>query len=499
MWFLSSDEGRDDDDSAVVLFAVGGGETVDAVHEPGDGLAWGFLRDAGFHEAVLDALDAELLAGRVFRFVDAVGEHDERHLRAELGVEGVVFGELGREQAEAGAVRIDAADVVADVEDQLGVSGAGVFDRVFLLVQQADGERDVAAVAHVAEKIVVQLEEHGFQCGEVRDVGADETARHGHDEACRDALAAGVADHHEQAVGVDLDEVVEIAADLLRGAGHRLNGESAPLRTVGREQGTLERAREFEFLRDALLLAEAVVHLQDVAGKDDRGGEKGQAVDLLLREELAVRRGTVRCADDAEEVFLVDHGNREERFHGLGMRDLREERMPRVADEQGFVREDRREDEVGEVFRRVGLHFVPGFGIVQVAGQGTRELERVMRGHAGREERAVAVQIHADGIGLNEVGQVLCRNAHPFAFVFGLADAAREHVQVAAGLRVRVHGAFQLAAEQGDPDALVQRDQPDDEQQNDQTGNKPEHETNSTKIQISFNYTPSKRFLQPQN
>ena len=93
--------------------------------------------------------------------------------------------------------------------------GTRVFERVLLLVQQADGERDVAAVAHVAEEVVVELEEHGFQRGEVRDVRADEAARHCHDEACRDALAAGVADHHEQAVGVDLDEIVEVAADLL--------------------------------------------------------------------------------------------------------------------------------------------------------------------------------------------------------------------------------------------------------------------------------------------
>ena len=178
---------------------------VDTVHDLRDSLAGGFLRDAGFHEAVLDALDAELLPLGVFRFVDAVREHYERHLRAKLGVERVVFGELGREQAEAGAVRVDAADVVADVEDQFGMSGAGVFDRVFLLVQQADGERDVAAVAHVAEEVVVEFEEHGFQRGEMGDVCPDDAARHGNDEARGDALAAGVADHHEQAVRVDLD------------------------------------------------------------------------------------------------------------------------------------------------------------------------------------------------------------------------------------------------------------------------------------------------------
>ena len=130
LWFLSSDEGGDDDDGTVVLFAVGRGEAVDAVHDLRDGLARRFLGDAGGHEAVFDALDAELFAIRVFRFVDAVREHDDRHFRAELGVERVVFGKLGREKAEAGAVRVDASDMVPDVQDELGMSGACVFERI---------------------------------------------------------------------------------------------------------------------------------------------------------------------------------------------------------------------------------------------------------------------------------------------------------------------------------------------------------------------------------
>ena len=77
------------------------------------------------------------------------------------------------------------------------------------------------------------------------------TAGHGGDHARGNAFAAGVADDNQQAVVVDLDEVIEVAADLLGSACKCLYREKPPDREGFRQQGALKVPGEFQFLGSA--------------------------------------------------------------------------------------------------------------------------------------------------------------------------------------------------------------------------------------------------------
>jgi hypothetical protein len=267
---------QSDQGDVVLLLDVGADEVLQLLEQPVDQhLAVGGLAGQGGHPR-----EPEHLPPGVVGLGQPVGVEQDRVAGGEGGLLLLVLhlgqqpkGHAGGPQLGDPALGADIGDVVAGV----GVAqlpGLGVEDRV-----QAGHEH---VRRHLVHQQVVDPGEDlagGDQAGRL---GPQDRVGGGHDQRRRDALVGHVADHDPELALGQLDEVVEVAADLTGGA---VEGGELPAAQVGQLLGQellLDQLGDPQLLLDPLTLADLGLLLADQLGDPHRrGGVAGQVVEQL--------------------------------------------------------------------------------------------------------------------------------------------------------------------------------------------------------------------------
>ena len=197
-------------------------------------------------EALLHALVAVLLLGHVGRFGDAVGI-DEQLAAGRHAHRRFVIGEpVEHGQRDAPGQR-DPFDAVARDQGRRVVAAVGI------------EKTPVAHVVHAVEDRHEHVPGGGLDQGVVDDPqalagavlhlpggGADDRARDRHEHRRRHALAGDVADDDADAVLVQPEEVVEVAADLLGGMHGGLDLDARRLEALAGQERALHPAGDLQ-------------------------------------------------------------------------------------------------------------------------------------------------------------------------------------------------------------------------------------------------------------
>src|SRR5690348_12527182 len=107
------------------------------------------------------------------------------------------------------------------------MAGGRQVQRVLVAVEDGDEERDELAAGDVVAEEAVGFAETRAGVGDALDDGADEELGGGHEEGGGEAVAGDVADDDADAAIGELEPVVEVSADMARGAvdGGDVDGE----------------------------------------------------------------------------------------------------------------------------------------------------------------------------------------------------------------------------------------------------------------------------------
>src|SRR5919198_5738576 len=293
-----------DQGDVVLLLPVRAGELRELLQQPVDQrlAASGGLADHGG-----DPREAEHLAVRAVRLGQAVGVEQDRVAGPEGGLLLLVI--HAGHQAERHPGRAQLPDLPAAGRD-VGhvVPGVGVAQVAAGRVEHRVQAGREHVRRHLLDQQVVDPGEDLARRHQPGRLGPQDRVGGGHDQRGRHPLVGDVPDHDaEQAVG-QLDEVVEVAADLAGRPVKRGQVPAGQLGQVPRQEPLLDELGDPQLLLDALPLADLGLLLADQLGHPHRrGGVAGQVV-----QQLAVVGGVLRLAaaraevEQADELALAD-------------------------------------------------------------------------------------------------------------------------------------------------------------------------------------------------
>lgn len=235
---------------------------LDAVHQGSEAL---FERGcAACFQSGKEAIDAEVLAGTVFGFVEAIGAEVEAVAGRE--VDGLLFVNGMGENADgdAGGVADERRGTGAEV-DGAEVSGGDITEVAGLFVQDAVEHREIAGHGGVGGKLPVEAGDdfggrgHGEATGAVRGGVVEEGAVRGSrkhvgegdgEECGGDAVTGDIEDVNGEVLVVEGEDVEGVTADVDAGKGAVGEEEPGEAGEVGREQSLLGLGGGFKILLD---------------------------------------------------------------------------------------------------------------------------------------------------------------------------------------------------------------------------------------------------------
>ena len=252
----------DGEDGGVVGGAIAAVPLLDAVHEGGEALFEGGGA-TGFEDGE-EASDAEVFAGVIFGFVQAIGAEVEAVAGRE--VDGLLFiGRIG-ENADGNAGGVADERGRAGLEmDGAEVAGGDITESAGLLVQDPVEHREIAGHGGIGAKLPVEAGDDfggrgdGIATGAVRGGVVEERAVRGRgqhvsegdgEEGGGDAVAGDIEDVDGEVLVIEGEDVEGVAADVDAGKGAVGEAEAGEAGETGGEQGLLGLGGGLEILLD---------------------------------------------------------------------------------------------------------------------------------------------------------------------------------------------------------------------------------------------------------
>jgi hypothetical protein len=186
--------------------------------------------------------------------------------------------------------------------------------------------RDEHLRRHLRAELVVDDREHFAGRSDALRDRADDAPRRSHHQRGRNALVGDVPDHDAEATAVELDEVVEVAADFAGRAVERLRRPSGERRRLFWQEVLLDQTRDPQLLLVALTRADLGLLLADEL-RDPKGRRR---LRCEVVQELAVVRRVLLLRQAGAEVQHADelalahqrdgqlHAGRAQPIEGLG-------------------------------------------------------------------------------------------------------------------------------------------------------------------------------------
>lgn len=235
---------------------------LDAIHEGGEALFEGGGA-TGFEDGE-EAVDAEVFAGVIFGFVQAIGAEVEAVAGREVDGLFLIGGVGENADGDAGGIADERGRTVVEM-DGAEVSGGGIAEGAGLPVQDPVKHCEVAGHGGIGGKLPVEAGDDfggrgdGIATGAVRGGVVEEGAVRGGgqhvsesdgEEGGGDAVAGDIEDVDGELLVIEGEDVEGVAADVDAGEGTESEAEAGKAGEARGEQGPLRLSGGFEILFD---------------------------------------------------------------------------------------------------------------------------------------------------------------------------------------------------------------------------------------------------------